>query len=153
MEQIKLFGSKLENVEYVRRQGVYAIILNHQDGKVAVVKTSTGYFLPGGGVEENEEHEECLKRECLEEIGYETKVQEFVGRAERYFYSTTLNQYMVSDGLFYITDLVGLPQTPSEDDHELVWIKRSNVTTLLFHEHQAWAVEQAFSFFTKQPNV
>jgi hypothetical protein len=47
MEEAWIFGDRLEHVHYIVRRGAYAVIIN--DGMVAVVKTPTGYFLPGGG--------------------------------------------------------------------------------------------------------
>ncbi|WP_245595313.1 NUDIX domain-containing protein [Fictibacillus gelatini] len=40
-------------------------------------------------MENNETHEECLKREVLEEMGMNIEIGLFVGCARRYFYSTT----------------------------------------------------------------
>ncbi|MCF6094748.1 NUDIX domain-containing protein [Microaerobacter geothermalis] len=120
------------------------LVLAQMNKRLIVVKTSTGYFLPGGGIEENETHEECLKREFLEELGYVIKIIEFIGRAKRYFYSTQLNENMVSEGFFYIAELIGEPQNPPEYDHQLVWLKRDEVN-LLFHTHQVWAAEKVFN--------
>lgn len=39
-----------------------------------------GYFLPGGEIGNNETHEECLKRECSEEIGYNIMFGEYIGK-------------------------------------------------------------------------
>jgi 8-oxo-dGTP pyrophosphatase MutT (NUDIX family) len=68
MEEAWIFGDRLEHVHYIVRRGAYAVIIN--DGMIAVVKTPTGYFLPGGGVEGTETFENRLKREVLEETGY-----------------------------------------------------------------------------------
>lgn len=39
--------------------------------KVLSVQNSRGhYFLPGGGIENEESYQECLEREMLEETGY-----------------------------------------------------------------------------------
>ena len=67
----KVFGIK-ENVNYTDRVGVYLVPM--KEGKIGVVETSKGYFLLGGGLDSGENHEECLKRECLEEIGYTVSV-------------------------------------------------------------------------------
>ena len=35
-------------------------------------------FLPGGGIENTETHEECIKKEALEEMGMEIEVGHFL---------------------------------------------------------------------------
>ena len=43
-------------------------MFNDQKDKIAIIETGDGkYFLPGGGIENTETHEECMKREALEE--------------------------------------------------------------------------------------
>ena len=69
----KVFGIK-KNVNYMDREGAY--LLPTKDGKVGVVKTPKGYFLLGGGLDSDESHEECIKRECFEEAGYAVSVRE-----------------------------------------------------------------------------
>jgi 8-oxo-dGTP diphosphatase len=45
------------------------------DGRILVIREPNGTWeLPGGGLEEGEELIDCLKRECLEEIGVECEV-------------------------------------------------------------------------------
>ena len=53
----KVFGTK-ENVEYTDREGAYLILV--RDNQVGVVKTPKGFFLLGGGVENDESHIECI---------------------------------------------------------------------------------------------
>ena len=50
----KVFGTK-ENVNYIDRLGVYLIPV--KEGKIGVVKTSKGYFLFGGVIDNGESHE------------------------------------------------------------------------------------------------
>lgn len=145
MGQKVTFGEKLEGVQYKIRQGVYAVILNQETDSVAVVKTSTGCFLPGGGIESGESHEECLKRECLEEIGYEIGMGDFIGRAEK---SSIPQPSMSTWSVMVISTLLMSSKkidVPTEDDHELVWIPENDLENSLFHEHQIWAVRQAIS--------
>ena len=59
----KIFGEKLKT-NYRDREGVYLICVN--EGKIAVVKTPKGFFLLGGGLEEGENAENCIIRECIE---------------------------------------------------------------------------------------
>jgi len=138
----KSFGEKLKGVEYKDRLGAYAIIFDSND-KVAVVQTPTGYFLLGGGLDINETHEECIKRECLEEAGLSVVVKKFICKGDKYHWSDTLEYYMHGIGYFYITDIVEKVSEPIEKDHELVWLKIDDCCEKLFLEHQAWAVRQA----------
>lgn len=139
-----VFGVKEEDIEYTLRPGVYAIIFNEQNDKIAVIRTNDGkYFLPGGGIENSETHEECLKREAIEEMGACVEVSRFIGRAQRYFYSTNECKYYLSDGYFYLCVCVSQIFEPLEIDHFLEWIELSKALKVLFHEHQSWAIGEA----------
>lgn len=137
----KIFGEKLENIEYIDRRAVYGIVVN-DEGEIAVIKTPTGYFLPGGGVENFETHVECLQREFFEETGYEAEVEKFIGRASLYHTSRT-NQYLHGIGYFYTASLICKAGYKSEKDHELLWVEPDQCIKCLFLEHQAWAVSKA----------
>ncbi|ALF11763.1 NUDIX domain-containing protein [Parageobacillus thermoglucosidasius] len=142
MAEARIFGDRLEHVHYHVRKGAYAVSIN--DGMVAAVKTPTGYFLPGGGLEGTETLENCLKREVLGETGHHIRILLFIGRAQKYFYSTTFHDYMASDGFFYIAEIVGGHHSVCEKDHELVWISRKDIPQVLLPEHQAWVAEETF---------
>ncbi|WP_226641295.1 NUDIX domain-containing protein [Mesobacillus subterraneus] len=63
------FGEIKSGISYTWRPGVYGIILI-EENLVALIETDDGKcFLPGGGMEESESHEECLIREGKEEMG------------------------------------------------------------------------------------
>ena len=86
----KVFGMK-ENANYIDREGVYLVPM--KEGKIGVVKTSKGYFLLGGGLDNGESHEECIKRECLEEAGYTVSVDSKVCSAEMYYEHPTIGYF------------------------------------------------------------
>jgi 8-oxo-dGTP pyrophosphatase MutT (NUDIX family)/predicted GNAT family N-acyltransferase len=110
-----------------------------------VILTASGhYFLPGGGMDEGETPEECLRREVLEETGCQIKIGAYIGKAQRYFISSQ-KEPLLSIGMFYTAELTEQIQAPVEDDHDIVWISLENVDDLLFHEHQAWAVKKAIA--------
>lgn len=137
----KSFGEKKKEVKYSDRVGAYAIIFSENE-KIAVVKTKTGYFLLGGGVENKESDEECIIRECLEEAGLAVKVEDFICKGDLYRWSETLNYYMHSIGNFYFVRLIGKISEEIEDGHELVWLDIEEAYKKLLLEHQVWAVRQ-----------
>lgn len=134
------FGEKREGIEYRLRKGVYAVIFNADMNKVALVKTSSErYFLPGGGIENQELPEDCLKRELLEETGHAITIGPFIGTAMRFFHSVQ-NGPMLNDGYFYLAQLNEKIQEPIEEDHFLKWISIEQLKDFLVHDHQYWAV-------------
>lgn len=76
----KTFGQFDPSLAYYHRTGAYLVIV--RDGLVAAIEHRLGYLLPGGGIEGEETHEECLLRECLEEIGYDVRVDELITSAD-----------------------------------------------------------------------
>ncbi len=138
----KSFGERLPNIVYKDRAGAYGIALNNEN-KVPVVKTAIGYFLLGGGIENEETHEECIVRECLEEAGLCVKVKEFICKGDKYHWSDALKYYMHGIGYFYNMKITGKLAVQIESDHELVWLTVDECCQKLFLEHQVWAVEQA----------
>lgn len=60
---------------WAKRFARVTLLVDFDDHFVIVVDASNGFwFLPGGGVEENESIEETAKREAAEELGLEIKV-------------------------------------------------------------------------------
>ncbi len=137
----KVFGIKIDNIQYIERSAVYGVVINNE-GEVAVIKTPTGFFLVGGGIENSETHVECLEREFLEETGYEVEVEKFIGRASLY-HTTRVNQYMRGTGYFYTVSLKCKTSCKTEKDHELLWLKADECIKGLFLEHQSWAVSKS----------
>ncbi|WP_241964575.1 NUDIX hydrolase [Paraliobacillus zengyii] len=138
------FGKREEGKKYIARPAVYSVMFNSQNNKVAIIQTGDGqFFLPGGGIEGNETHEECLKREALEEMGMDIKIVYYIGRANRYFYSTNEFKYYLSKGYFYVCEIEKKVSKPIEEDHFLKWIEPSQAIKILFHEHQSWAISEA----------
>ncbi|MFS0661346.1 NUDIX domain-containing protein [Niallia alba] len=137
------FGEIEEGKEYIKRSAVYGLIFNNQKDKIAIIQTSDGkYFLPGGGIENKETHQECLIREALEEMGMEIEIGPFIGNARRYFYSTNEYKYYLSEGYFYLCNMVKQIGEPTEEGHFLKWMEPIHAIESLFHEHQSWAINE-----------
>ena len=131
----KVFGTK-ENVNYIDRLGVYLIPV--KEGKIGVVKTSKGYFLLGGGIDNGESHEECIERECQVSIGKK------VCFAETYWEHPTLG-YFHPIQTYYVGELLEQVCVPVEDDHEFVWTDYNELADNMYLEMQSWALEQCMN--------
>lgn len=134
----KVFGTK-KNVNYMDREGVY--LFPTKDSKIGVVKTSKGYFLLGGGLDSGESHEECIKRECLEEVGYMASVGDKVCSAEMYCKHPTIG-YFHPIQIYYVGELLDQVSVSVEEDHEFVWVDYNELVDNMYLEMQSWALEQ-----------
>lgn len=133
------FGEK-ENVKYFDRPSAYIIPI--KDGKIAVVKIPKGLFLLGGGIEKGETDQQCIERECIEEIGYSIKIGKKIGSAETYTTHSKLGPFHPMQS-YYTGELVEKIKEPVERDHELRWMTYEQLKGKMFSAMQNWALDQA----------
>lgn len=136
------YGEKEENINYIPRPGAYGIALN-ADGDVMIIEIPNGYHLPGGGIEADESEIECLKREFIEETGYEITVIKKIGEAKQLSKSMKSLNYYELQGNFYRVDLGEKVADPIEDDHTVVFMSPQNAIEHLSLEYQAEMVKRA----------
>lgn len=147
----KTFGIKEDNVIYKERIGAYGIGFS-KDGKVPVAKThlfngKIGYFLLGGGIKDNETHNDCIIRESLEEAGLLVIPKKLICKGDYYHFIIQNNMYFHGIGYFYYMEINDVVATPTEPDHSLAWLTLDEVRENLFLPHQIWAVEQVYNFY------
>ena len=140
MHEINVFGVKKDVIEYTKRIGGYAVIYKEETGEIAVVKNEKAHcFLPGGGLKLGESLEECIIRECREEVGLKVAVKKFIGSAKQYFQSPNDDIYYLNEGHFYTCNTEE-EQVPLEKNNTLLWIEPSIAIKMLVHEHHRWAI-------------
>ncbi len=71
--------------EYTTRHTARAILFR-EDGKIAILHVGKYDYhkLPGGWIEEWEDVELALRRECLEEVGAEIEIEKYIGEVIEY---------------------------------------------------------------------
>jgi 8-oxo-dGTP diphosphatase len=136
------FGRKEANKEYVPRPGAYAVIMDDRERFVAVIHNGE-YFLPGGGLQENESQEDALKREITEETGYTADIGEKIGEANEYVYSPADETYYNRLGTFYFASTIGEPSHQAKRDHEFHWVTLDEFSPGTELTSHVWAVWQA----------
>ena len=138
---IREFGVRLDGKNYIDRPGVYALIEDSYK-QIAVIETSQGYFLPGGGVDPGETEVEALKREIMEEMGCQASVLAEVGEAVEYINASTEGQYYRIHSRFYKVQIDSKIREGIEQDHRLVWLGSGDALKLLRRQGQVWAVQK-----------
>ncbi len=101
----KTFGIKKSNTIYKERTGAYGIGFS-ADGKIPVAMThlyngGKGYFLLGGGIENNESHIDCMIRETLEEAGLSVIPKELICKGDYYHFIEQTKTDFHGIGYFY----------------------------------------------------
>ncbi len=136
-----VFGERLADRAYQRRPGAYAVIRDDA-GRVAVIRLSTGTFLPGGGSDPGETPEQTLAREVREELGHAVRVRRRLGCATQLCGAIETGLFE-KDGTYFEATLGEQLGDPTESDHALEWLEPEAAVAALKHEAQRWAVRCA----------
>ncbi len=142
---MKYIGKKDENVEYRKRPGAYAIIVNKNDDKIGIVKVITDEgvenFYLGGGIEEGETKLEALKREMIEEAGYTIKNIKELEEVGSYIFAED-HGYIEVIASVYIAEFDKKVAEPIEKDHNVIWVKPEEYVDKMFREWQIYIMEK-----------
>jgi 8-oxo-dGTP diphosphatase len=111
-----------ENIFNVR---VYGILVNSQNQVLVTDEIRYGQRItkfPGGGLQFGEGTIDCLKRECLEEFGYEVEVKEHFYTTD-FFQRSAFNEKQQVISIYYFTSLkepqrIPVRQKPFDFDTE-----------------------------------
>ena len=127
MEKI-IIGAKLEDKKYDFRETCFGICIKER--KLILVKKNEQFSFIGGGIEKGETHEQCLRREFIEESGYELlKLEKFV--TIDCFWLAAGKWPLESLANFYLVDLGEKICEPTEEGHFLEEINIDDAINLL----------------------
>jgi len=119
---IKL-NSPEPNKKYSTRISSYVISFN-DEGKIPIVHHENwGLILPGGKIDDDESPEEAIKRETIEEIGYEIIGLEFYEEIEDHYDIHAYGELHHTHALasFYTGKITNKIAEPIEIDVTLEW--------------------------------
>ena len=140
MEKIPVFGTYNPEFQYIRRPGVYGIMVNQNHQVVVIQKPDGALFLPGGGLEAYETASQGLRREIQEELGCELLSQKYFQRAHEYSYSSSdsTNYFFLNE--FYLITVDPDKIHPTEEDHKVCWVDQRDAKAQMMHKSHAWVL-------------
>ena len=130
---MRTFGSPTPGADHTPRLAAYAVVHDGR-GLVAVVRTSLGYFLPGGGALDGETPGETVAREVREEFAREVRMTGVGAEAVQYF--EVGGRHYRMGAAFLDAEFTGGRTGPSE--HRLIWVRPGH-SSRFFHASHAWA--------------
>jgi 8-oxo-dGTP diphosphatase len=140
-ESAPVFGGRTEGDPWVIRPSAYGL-LPDRDGRVAIVRSADGVYLPGGGIEEGETVPEALRREALEECGFRISLGSWSARAVQFAYSASEKAHFEKRCTFLECAVESVDRGLLHPGHELLWVPASSAAGLLTHASHGWAVAQ-----------
>lgn len=137
------FGTKETGVTYQPRYGVYAVIADSQKKKIILVQAPNGaWFLPGGEIEEGEDHLAALERELIEELGFTATIGQYYGQADEYFYSRHRDTHYYNPAYIYEVTSYQEVSQPLEDFNHLAWFDIDLAIDKLKRGSHKWGIQQ-----------
>lgn len=141
-----VIGDKFEG-KYSYRETCFGIVRNKDS--FLVVEKNNQYSLVGGGIEENETYKECLKREFLEESGYEIKhIEELV--CIDCFWLAAGKYPMESKANIFVVEIDLNNKEVLEDDCIPRWISEEELKSKLPLPYHKKAIEYYLEFYNKK---
>jgi 8-oxo-dGTP diphosphatase len=138
-QNVPSFGEHTWSGAMVIRPSAYGLIADDR-GRLAVVHTPSGVYLPGGGSSEAEAPEETVIREVQEECGLIVQLGSWRRTAVERLFSTTEQTHFEKRCTFCDGYAVGESEHPSEADHTLEWLRNADAATRVTPLSHRWAI-------------
>jgi 8-oxo-dGTP diphosphatase len=121
------------------RPSAYLLVRNDADA-LAVVRTRSGFMLPGGGIETGETPADAARREAAEECGLVIDVGRELARATEIVFVADEATCYEKRSVFFQGRVVG-HVAATELDHELIWLDRDAARATLSYGSHRWVLD------------
>ena len=136
---VPTFGLPDPRFPKVSRPSAYALVVN-PSGCLAVVRTSTGTYLPGGGSLGTESPEATVRREVGEECGLTIRPDAWRRDAVDHVTAANEGTHFEKRSTFLGAVLVDSSGAPTEPDHTTLWLAPHDALAALTPPSHRWAV-------------
>ena len=137
-----IIGTKPKQCDY--RETCYGIVEQNDKFLVVYSEKDKNYSLVGGGVESGESLFDAIKREFLEESGYDViQVKEYVNID--CFWIKNDGRRMETDANFLLVKVSQNRNTPLEIFHKPLWVSADMLLSLIKYPYQIEAIKVYFS--------
>ena len=128
------------------RKTCYGIVKHKDKFLVTYNERIKEYSLPGGGVENGETLEDCIRREFNEEVGFNIlKIQEFINID--CFWIKRDGSPMETDANFLLIEVDMDSQfSPTDPEHRAVWVDKDMMINKITFPYQ----QKSFEIFFKE---
>jgi 8-oxo-dGTP diphosphatase len=138
--------------EFSERPTVKVLLMDEHDDVCLIAKTGSGfYFLPGGGIEKDENEVEALKRECLEEAGCAVSVGDKIGTVMEHRDEVSEKRTVAC----FIARVSGekKPPTlaPEDEGFDVIWVSREKAIFILEKQLESIS-EETSNFYARKFN-
>jgi 8-oxo-dGTP diphosphatase len=133
-----VFGHAPDGTRPTLRPSAYALV-SDADGRIAVVRTPQGLYLPGGGMDAGETVEDTVVREVREECGLVVRAASWRTRAVDIVFARAEQGWFEKRSTFVEATVVGDPVPAVDVDHALEWITPALASSALALPAHRWA--------------
>jgi 2-haloalkanoic acid dehalogenase type II len=136
---LPVFGTSREGC--IERPGAYAII-HDAEGRLALDRVGSDYFLPGGGIEEGEEPSLALERELREELGIRPTGFRALGEAIEYWRSPVSGRSLRTHAYFFFVTQYEPVSFQVDKNSSPAWVSPQEAVRRLLRPAQQWYAHQ-----------
>jgi 8-oxo-dGTP diphosphatase len=138
---VRVFGIPENRYPASVRPSAYGVVVD-ENGFVAVVRTPTGFHLPGGGSDDGETPDATVMREVREETGLAVHIGEWRRVAIEHVSSVAEQAQFEKRNTFCEARITAIVGNDVEPDHELFWLPATEAAERLTPLSHRWAVSE-----------